>query len=223
VPDQPVEDSGRPLGAAAGGARRPPSPLTNPDRGARGKLFVVTGPSGAGKGTLIRALVGQRPDLEVAVSATTRPRRAGEEDGREYYFLSDEEFLAREARGDFLEHVEYVSGYLYGTLHSEVDRILSSGRSCVLELETEGAKRVKELLPEAVTIFVTTPSFEELERRLRERATESAGEIEERLARARLQTAEAGAFDHVVVNDDVGRAAVELGEIVDAAARVSAR
>jgi guanylate kinase len=183
---------------------------------------VVTGPSGAGKGTLIRALVERRPDLEVAVSATTRSRRAGEEDGREYYFLSEEEFLERNARGDFLEHVEYVSGYLYGTLHSEIERILASGRSCVLELETEGAKRVKELLPESVTVFVAAPSFEELERRLRERATESAGEIEERLERARDQTAEARDFDHVVVNDDVGRATDELESLVDAAATVSA-
>jgi guanylate kinase len=236
VPDQPVEDSGRPLGAAAGRARRPPSPLTEsrpsardaafspaPDRTARGRLFVVTGPSGAGKGTLIHALVARRHDLEVAVSATTRPRRAGEEDGREYHFLDEAEFLARVERGDFLEHVEYVSGYLYGTLHAEVERILAGGRSCVLELETEGAKRVKELLPESVTIFVTAPSFDELERRLRDRATESAGEIDERLERARLQTAEAGDFDHVIVNDDVERATAELGALVDAAARVSAR
>ena len=157
------------------------------------------------------------------MSATTRPRRAGEDDGRDYHFLTKEEFLARDERGEFLESVEYVSGYLYGTLRSEVERILASGRSCVLELETEGAKRVKELLPRTITVFVATPSFEELERRLRERATESAGEIEERLQRARQQTAEADDFDHVVVNDDVERAADELGAVVDAAARVSAR
>jgi guanylate kinase len=171
---------------------------------------------------LIRALVARRADLEVAVSATTRPRREAEQDGRDYHFLSEEEFLARVARGDFLEHVEYVSGYLYGTLHSEVERILASGRSCVLELETEGAKRVKELLPDSVTVFVAAPSFPELERRLRARATESAGEIEERLERARHQTAEAGDFDNVVVNDDVERAAGELEALVENAARVSA-
>ena len=176
---------------------------------------MVTGPSGAGKGTLIRRLVVLRPDLEVAVSATTRGRRAAEEDGRDYHFLSDDEFRRRIAAGEFLEHVAYVSGHRYGTLRSEVDRITSAGNGCILELETVGARRVKELLPETVTIFVAAPSFSELERRLRERATESTGEIEERLELARRQTAEAGDFDHVVVNDDVERATAELEELVE--------
>ncbi len=156
----------------------------------------------------------RRDDLEVAVSATTRPRRTGEEDGRDYYFLDEAQFADRIARDEFLEHVAYVSGHRYGTLHSEVDRILASGRSCVLELETAGARRVKELLPDAVTVFVAAPSFDELERRLRERATESAGEIEERLELARRQTAEAADFDHTIVNDDVERALAELDELV---------
>jgi guanylate kinase len=175
----------------------------------------VTGPSGAGKGTLIRTLVQRRPDLEVAISATTRPRRTGEIDGRDYHFLDEREFLERVQRGEFLEHVVYVSGQRYGTLHAEVERILSDGRSCVLELETEGARRVKELVPDSVTIFVAAPSFAELERRLRERATESAGEIEERLELARRQTDEAANFDHTIVNDDLGRAAAEMEAFVD--------
>ncbi len=111
----------------------------------------------------------------------------------------------------------YVSGQRYGTLNAEVERILTAGRSCVLELETKGARRVKHLRPETVTVFVAAPSFAELERRLRARATESAGEIEERLALARKQTEEAHDFDHVVVNDDVERAVAELDEVISEA------
>ena len=176
-------------------------------------VIVITGPSGAGKGTLIQALLGRIPDLELAVSATTRLQRAGEEDGREYYFLSDGDFAHRVARGDFLEHVTYVSGQRYGTLRSEVDRIASKGKIAVLELETEGALNVAEELPAAVTIFVTAP-VSELERRLRERATESAGEIGERLDLAESQLTEAGKFGHIVANDELERAVEELESIV---------
>jgi guanylate kinase len=183
----------------------------------RPRLFVVTGPSGAGKGTLIRALVARRPDLAVAVSATTRERRPGEVDGREYTFLTDEEFQRRVGAGDFLEHVTYVSGHRYGTLKDEVERIAGEGRSPILELETQGAKEVQATAPDAVTIFVQAPSFGELERRLRERDTESAGEIGERLTLARRQAEEADDFDHVVTNDDVERAVGELEAIIDAA------
>ncbi len=175
----------------------------------------MTGPSGAGKGTLIRKLVGRRPDLELAVSATTRPQRDSEVDGREYTFLTHEGFLRRIEAGEFLEYVVYVSGHRYGTLNSEVERILAAGRSCILELETEGARRVKKLRPDAVTIFVTPPSFDELERRLRARATESTGEIDERLELARKQMAEKDDFEHVLVNDDVERAVAELMLLVD--------
>lgn len=152
----------------------------------------------------------------MAVSATTRPLRPGELDGRDYHFLSEAEFEQRIRAGDFLEHVVYVSGQRYGTLNSEVERILGGGKSCILELETAGARRVKELRQDAVTIFVAAPSFDELRRRLEERATESAGEIGERLELARRQTAEAGDFDHVVTNDDVERAVGELEQIVSA-------
>jgi len=176
-------------------------------------VFVVTGPSGAGKGTLIQALLERVPELEVAVSATTRLQRRGEENGREYWFLSDAEFVRRVHEGDFLEHVTYVSGKRYGTLRSEVGRILDAGRVPVLELETEGALNVKEDVPGAVTIFITAP-IPELERRLRERASESEGEIGERIGLARKQLAQAGEFDHVVVNDDLDRATRELEGIV---------
>src|SRR5215831_5923273 len=168
-------------------------------------VFVVTGPSGAGKGTLIRALLERLPELELAVSATTRLRRHGEYEGRDYYFLSDGEFARRVAAGEFLEHVTYVSGQRYGTLASEVDRIAAEGHLCVLELETEGALKVKEEVPGAVTIFVSAP-LSELERRLRERATESAGEIGERLDLAESQLRQEGMFDYVVSNDELSRA-----------------
>jgi guanylate kinase len=176
-------------------------------------VFVITGPSGAGKGTLIQRLLDRVSELEVAVSATTRLQRRGEEDGREYWFLTDAEFARRVEKGEFLEHVTYVSGKRYGTLRSEIDRIRGAGGMPVLELETEGALTVKEEVPGAVTIFITAP-IPELERRLRERASESEGEIGERIGLARSQLEQAGEFDHVVTNDDVERATRELEGIV---------
>jgi guanylate kinase len=176
-------------------------------------VIVITGPSGAGKGTLIRGLLERMPELQLAVSATTRLRRKGEEAGRDYYYLSDAEFAHRVARGEFLEHVTYVSGQRYGTLRSEVDRVAGEGKVCVLELETEGALKVSEEILNTVTIFVTAP-LSELERRLRERATESAGEIGERLDLAESQLRQERLFDYVVENDDVDRAVEKLYDIV---------
>jgi guanylate kinase len=151
----------------------------------------------------------------LAVSATTRPRREGEVEGRDYYFISEEEFDQRIADGEFLEYVTFVS-QRSGTLRSEIDRIAAQGKACLLELEPTGALRVRDLVPGSVTIFVTAP-LEELERRLRERATESAGEIDERLELAREHQKLAGEFHHVVVNDDLERAVDELDEIVSRA------
>ena len=179
----------------------------------RPPVIVVTGPSGAGKGTLIRQLLERVPEVEVCVSATTRELRPGETNGREYWFLTPQEFLARVEAGEFLEHVEYVSGHRYGTLRSELDRIAGEGRVALLELETEGALRVKRDVPGAVTIFISAP-VEELERRLRERATESTGEIGERIALAGRQLDQAGDFDYVVENDDLEAAVERLVEIV---------
>ena len=177
-------------------------------------FFVVTGPSGAGKGTLIRMLLDRLPELEVAISATTRPQRPGEANGREYWFLSDAEFSARVADGAFLEWVEYVSHKRYGTLRSEIDRIAATGHVCVLELETDGALRVQADVPGACTIFIVA-DVDELERRLRERATESTGEIEERIAIARHQLEQAHRFRYMVRNDDIVRASEVLAAIVE--------
>jgi guanylate kinase len=179
-------------------------------------VFVITGTSGEGKSTLARDLVERVPELELAVSATTRPRRPGEKDGRDYWFLSEEEFDRRLEAGEFLEWVElpWGEGYRSGTLWSELDRIASGGHSPLLEIETGGALAVRDRVPAAVTIFVTAPSKEELERRLRSRATESEGEIEERLDIAQRQLALEKEFQHTIVNDVLERALDELEGIV---------
>jgi guanylate kinase len=178
-------------------------------------VVVVTGTSGAGKGTLEKILLQRMPDLfELAVSATTRERRPSEQEGREYYFVSEAVFEHRVREDEFLEYVDLPWGARSGTLRSEIDRIQANGKVPLLDLETDGAIRVKETIPGAVTIFVDAPTFEELERRLRERATESSGEIQERLDLARKQRELRDRFDYLIVNDDVERAADELQAIV---------
>jgi guanylate kinase len=161
---------------------------------------------------LIERVLPQFTEVAPAVSATTRERRPGEADGVHYWFLTREEFDRRIEAGEFLEWVDYV-GYRYGTLRSEIDRLRAAGKAPLLELETEGAKRVKRRVAGAVTVFVTAP-VEELERRLRERATESSGEIGDRIATARRQLEERDDFDFVVENNDLERAAGALAAIV---------
>jgi guanylate kinase len=177
-------------------------------------VVVITGTSGAGKGTLERPLMERLPVLELAVSATTRPQRPGEKHGVHYWFVDEPEFDRLVEEGAFLEYVVHPWGQRVGTLWSEIDRIRAAGRIPLLDLETKGAKAVEDRLPEAVTIFVKAPSFEELERRLRARATESAGEIEERLRIAREQLEQEGDFDYVIVNDERDRAVAELVAVV---------
>ena len=182
-------------------------------------VFVLTGTSGEGKSTLAKLLVERVPDLALAISATTRPRRPGEEHGRDYWFLSDEEFDAKLEAGEFLEWVElpWGEGYRSGTLWSELDRIRDEGHAPLLEIETGGALAVQERIPDAVTVFVTAPSRAALETRLRARATESEGEIDERLDIAERQLELAPEFDYTVVNDDRERAVGELEGIVRSA------
>ncbi len=163
---------------------------------------------------MIKQLLQRVHGLEVAVSATTRGQRAGEQSGREYWFLTPEEFERRVQAGDFLEYVTYVSGHRYGTLRSEVDRISANGATCLLELETDGALRVRREVPGAVTVFISAPPSE-LERRLNERATESEGEIGHRVELAHKQLAQASEFDYVIENDEVDRASEELAELVE--------
>ncbi len=177
-------------------------------------VFVVTGPSGAGKGTLIKGLLERVAGLEIAVSATTRPQRPGEVDGQDYWFLDDDEFTRRIGAHQFLEWVEYVSGHRYGTLSTEMARIAQDGAICVLELELEGALAVQRDVPGASTIFIAA-DVDELERRLRERATESTGEIGERIALAREQLERAHEFRYMVRNDDLERATSALAAIVE--------
>jgi len=163
---------------------------------------------------LIRGLVERVQGLEVAVSATTRSQRPGELDGHDYWFLSDEEFTRRVDAGEFLEWVEYVSGRRYGTLWSEIDRIRREDSVCVLELELEGALTVQRDVPGSVTVFIVA-DVDELERRLRERATESTGEIGERIKLAREQFTRAHEFRYMVRNDDLERATAALVAIVE--------
>ena len=177
-------------------------------------VVVVTGTSGAGKGTLEKILLERMPELELAVSATTREQRPGEQNGREYWFITPEKFERLVQDGEFLEHVDLPWGARSGTLRSEIDRIQAHGHVPLLDLETDGALRVQETTPGSITIFVDAPTFAELERRLRERATESSGEIQVRLDLARRQQTQKDQFDYAIVNDDVERAADELIGIV---------
>jgi guanylate kinase len=178
------------------------------------RVFVITGPSGVGKGTLIRGLRERLPGLELSVSATTRPPREGEQHGRDYHFLTAEEFAERADAGDFLEHATF-SGNRYGTLRSEIERILDGGRSVVLEIEVQGARQVRAALgDEAVLIFIAPPDPEVLRERLAGRGTDSEEAIARRLETAKQELEALQEFKHVVVNDDLERAAAELEEIV---------
>ena len=177
------------------------------------RVFVITGPSGVGKGTLIRLLRERVPELELSVSATTRAPRPGETQGVDYWFLSDAEFDRRVADGEFVEWAEY-SGRRYGTLRSTLQEATERGSPVVLEIEVQGARQVRQALPEAVQIFVAPPSPEALRDRLVGRGTDSPDEMTRRLEVAEEEMAASGEFEHVVVNDRLEDAVDELVRIV---------
>jgi guanylate kinase len=177
------------------------------------RVFVITGPSGVGKGTLIRGLMERLPQLELSVSATTRSPRPGEREGVDYHFLSPEEFERRVAAGDFVEHADY-AGRRYGTLRSELDRRVGAGAPVVLEIEVQGARQVREAMPEAVQVFIAPPSLEALRTRLVGRGTDDQQEVERRLQVAERELAAQSEFGHVVVNDRLEEALDELVQVV---------
>lgn len=181
----------------------------------RGDLFIVSSPSGGGKTTLIRRLIADPPgrSLHFSVSHTTRRKRAGERNGREYHFVSDAVFRKMVARKAFLEH-NLVHGCRYGTSRAEVLPILERGGDVVLDIDVQGARDIRKAYPKAVSIFIVLPAPEELERRLRLRGLDREEEIRRRLRRARVEIREAKRFQYVIVNDDLERATLELQSIV---------
>lgn len=180
------------------------------------RVFVITGPSGVGKGTLIRGLLGRIPELELSVSATTRAPRAGERDGDDYHFLDPEEFEGRVRAGEFVEHATY-SGRRYGTLRVELERRTAAGTPLVLEIEVQGARQVREAMPDALQVFIAPPSLEALRARLVGRGTDTPEQIEQRLATAERELSARPEFTRVVVNDRLEQATDELVGIVQSA------
>jgi guanylate kinase len=180
------------------------------------KVFVITGPSGVGKGTLIRSLLERVPELELSVSATTRKPRLGETHGVDYHFLGDAEFQQRVERGEFVEHAAY-SGSRYGTLREDLDQRLARGVPVVLEIEVQGARQVAETMPEAVRIFIAPPSDEALRARLIGRGTDSPDDVQRRLATAREELRAQTEFPHVIYNDRLEDAVEALEELVRSA------
>lgn len=178
-----------------------------------GHLFIISGPSGAGKGTLVRELVHRVPDLWVSVSATTRTPRPRERDGVDYYFLTPAEFDGRLRAGEFLEHAE-VHGNRYGTLRRAVERRLSHGMDVILEIDPQGAFQVRKQMDRSRLIFVKAPTAEDLEKRIRHRGAESDDQIRTRLETARREMDLEGSYDHVVINDDVPRAVDDLAAYI---------
>jgi guanylate kinase len=181
----------------------------------KGRLFVITAPSGAGKTSLIDALMREDPSLRLSISYTTRPPRPGEKDGVDYHFVDDATFLAMRDRGEFLESAE-VHGYRYGTSKRVITEALAKGEDLVLEIDWQGARQVRAIYPECVGIFILPPSIEELERRMRSRGQDSEDVIRRRLENARGEMDHAGEFDYAIINKDFDMARRKLAEVIRA-------
>ena len=177
-------------------------------------LTVITGPSGVGKGTLVKKLLERNKSLWLSISATTRPPRKGEENGKHYFFLELQEFQQLKEQGEFLEWAEF-AGNSYGTPQTKIDEKIEEGRNVLLEIELEGARQIRANYPESFQIFIAPPSFKELEKRIRERGTDPESAIQRRLARAQEELAACNEFDAVVTNDDLEIALLELEKIMN--------
>jgi guanylate kinase len=187
--------------------------MTKGQQISRGSLFVISAPSGAGKTSLVKALLARNPALTVSVSHTTRPRRPNEQDGREYWFVTPEEFQEKQARGEFLEHARVFDNF-YGTGRATVEKVLATGRNVILEIDWQGARQVRESAPGCTTIFILPPSRAALEQRLRDRRTDSDAVIARRLRDAVGDMSHYREFGYVVVNDDFDTACGQLESIL---------
>jgi guanylate kinase len=187
----------------------------------KGKLFVFAAPSGAGKTTLVHAVVTKRPELRFSISYTTRKPRKNEADGVDYLFVSEDEFMRLRDEGEMLEYAKVFDNY-YATSRSQVERHLADNRNVILEIDWQGAQQVRDSMPECVSIFILPPSVEELERRLRDRRTDSADVIERRLRDALSDMSHWTEFDHVIINDDLNQAVADLEDVLDGSGERSA-
>jgi len=188
------------------------SDATASARTSRGRMVVISGPSGSGKSTICKRLM-QDPAVVFSVSATTRAKRPGEVDGRDYHFLTREEFKHRVEHGEFLEHAE-VYGNMYGTLRAPMENVLSQGKIYLLEIDVQGANQLRALGEPGTYVFIAPPDFEELRRRLSSRGTETAEMLERRLHKAEDEWRERVKYDHVVVNDELERAVGEVRRLI---------
>ena len=179
----------------------------------KGRLIVISAPSGAGKGTVISHLLRLQPQLDYSVSATTRKPRAGEVEGESYYFVSRDRFNEMIENDELLEYAQYIGEY-YGTPKKRIDECVNSGRDILLEIEVQGARQIMKLVPDALTIFIIPPGMEELERRLRGRGTDCEEKLAARLERARQELEEKNHYSHIVVNDNITEAAEEILKII---------